>query len=119
MHRPEPLYEADVRGIVRDIMQGETENAIKRLKKWPKEAWSDEKATTTLEDMLGDVLAFAASVLPSQRQILAGMKKWKGYGKTNYPYASGNPLIDEAIAEQLLVIERLEKAPLLLLELED
>jgi hypothetical protein len=120
MLRPELLYDRDVAGIVRDIMKGRKSQAIKRLIKWA-DIWSTEEKVIAPEDMFADVMAKVGQALPSQRQILHGIEKWKAQGHAdyyNFELAHKKLPIDEAIALQGLVIRRLENASSLLEELE-
>jgi hypothetical protein len=121
MLRPEPSYEQDVRGIVRDIIKGRVEQAKKRLFKWA-DIWSYGRKAITPKDMFGDVIAEITRVngaLDGQRHTLRCIEKWKSYGKeTYYSFELGLLPVDEAIAEQELRIARLENAGSLLLELE-
>jgi hypothetical protein len=120
MLNPTASYRISVGGIVRDIMKGRNEQAKNRLDKWA-EAYSMKGKVITPQEMFSDVLSEinkTNGALPGAKSTLRGMQRWQGYGKEIWPGSefSGKP-IEEAIVGQLEVIERLKRAPLLLLEL--
>jgi hypothetical protein len=104
-------YAQDVQGIAGNILRGQYDVAENRLDKWSKlwaEIWGIEvyEARTRIE---GDVTAEVKKTLPSQQHELRSIKKWKSYGKeTYYKFGWGILPIDEAIARQEAVIQRIE-----------
>jgi hypothetical protein len=125
MLRPGLSYEACVMGIVRDIIKGRRSYAIGRLKKWSKVYSTGVYASMTPitpQDMFGDVMGEVSRALPSQRQFLHDIEKWKVQGHDtyyNFELAHKYLPVDEAIALQKLRIKRLENAYSLLEELEN